>query len=66
VKEWVISLDTDGEGANVQIKKAGDKFTSTADVGDLAVLRDRKVLVVGNGMEVWGFEAIENGIDCPV
>jgi hypothetical protein len=66
VKEWSISLDTEGagdgesEGANVQIRKVGDKFTSIADVGDLAVLRDGeegatgKVLVVGNGMEVWG------------
>ena len=53
----------------MSIKKVGDGFTPVADVGDVAFLRgnghattggekeeegkNRKVLIVGNGMEVW-------------
>jgi len=57
VKEWVIHIP-DGDGA-VEIKEKGDVFTSVADVGDVAFLRGgergegNKVIVVGNGMEVW-------------
>jgi WD40 repeat protein len=53
------------EGHTVEIKKRGDAFTAIADVGDLTVLgiaiddegskdtRSGKLLLVGNGMEVW-------------
>jgi len=58
VKEWSVSVK---EGRGVELERVGDVFTSVADVGDLAVLRNgvegdggRKVLVVGNGMDVWG------------
>ncbi|KAG9249082.1 WD repeat protein-like protein [Calycina marina] len=54
VKEWEFNVATS------QVKKVGDLFTSIADVGDVAVVRDSgegngvvKVVVVGNGMEVF-------------
>lgn len=55
VKEWEYDV------THTELRKVGDTFTSVADVGDVAVLRDRdaltaggpKVLVVGNGMEVF-------------
>ncbi|CAG8971441.1 hypothetical protein HYALB_00002024 [Hymenoscyphus albidus] len=68
VKEWEVSVavrEGDG-GLEVRIRNSGDVFTSVADVGDLAVLGGgggrgddsvgvgERVLVVGNGMEVWG------------
>jgi WD repeat-containing protein 6 len=53
VKEWSVRV----EEGDMEIKKRGDVFTSVADVGDVAFLRSgensNKVLVVGNGMEVW-------------
>lgn len=53
VKEWCLKV----EGGEVGIEKKGDVFTSIADVGDVAFLggsrKEKKVLVVGNGMEVW-------------
>lgn len=66
VKEWLVTVSSD-EGKEIEtavdIKKIGDTFTSVADVGDVAVLRGgkvggrdsegKKVLLVGNGMEVW-------------
>ena len=49
-----------GDKCHVEIEKIADVFTPVADVGDLAVLDPpsngegcSKVLVVGNGMEVW-------------
>lgn len=68
VKQWEIILSSkerddggeeEGEGSekfSLAIKSMGDVFTSVADVGDLSVLRCEgrdKVMVVGNGMEVW-------------
>jgi hypothetical protein len=56
VKEWSFMMTSEGEAT---FKMAGDAFTSVADVGDLAILRDSeagkepKVLVVGNGMETY-------------
>lgn len=54
MKEWAVKI---GEEGDVKIRKVGDAFTPVADVGDVACLRsgreERKVLVVGNGMEVW-------------
>jgi WD40 repeat protein len=55
VKEWNVLLEEDA------IKMVGDVFTSVADAGDLAVLRagegcepdSTKILVVGNGMEIF-------------
>ncbi|KAJ5041570.1 uncharacterized protein L3040_005150 [Drepanopeziza brunnea f. sp. 'multigermtubi'] len=63
VKQWDIQLNR-AERSNksteyeLQISKTGDVFTSVADVGDLSVLRNdgsgrRRVLVVGNGIEIW-------------
>lgn len=63
VKEWDVQLDRDelpgtDREYRVQISKAGDVFTTVADVGDLSILKGgesgkRKVVVVGNGIEVW-------------
>jgi WD40 repeat protein len=62
VKEWSLSITDEEDPANgVELKEIGDTFTSVADVGDVALLRDgaegagtaRKILVVGNGMEVF-------------
>lgn len=59
VKEWEIQLSGDNHvDTYVRIEKRGDGSTAIADVGDLAVLSDgrnggSRVLVVGNGMEVW-------------
>jgi WD40 repeat protein len=55
IKEWRVIID----GNSIVIEKIGDVFTSVADVGGLSVVRNRcdgygeKVLVVGNGMEVF-------------
>ncbi|KAF8852813.1 WD40 repeat-like protein [Acephala macrosclerotiorum] len=61
VKEWHIklSIDCENEAEVIGIENLGDRFTSVADVGDMAVLRngnegaEQKILIVGNGMEVW-------------
>jgi hypothetical protein len=68
VKEWVLGIGVDSSLLNssdpvndsVQIRKVGDVFTSVADVGDVTNLiggvaagDSKKVLVVGNGMEVY-------------
>ncbi|RDL33573.1 uncharacterized protein BP5553_07941 [Venustampulla echinocandica] len=63
VKEWTLYMDERNiQTGAVEIQKMDDVFTNVADVGDLVVLRDgtglgiarqKKVLVVGNGMEVW-------------
>lgn len=64
VKEWAITLEEEEKGVDIRIRKTGDIFTPVADVGDVACLRsgrptasdrdcDGKVLIVGNGMEVW-------------
>lgn len=56
VKEWGVGVG--GEGG-VGIEMVGNAFTSVADVGDLAgfsegrIAGDAKVLIVGNGMEVF-------------
>lgn len=64
VKEWSVSIiDQD---MTLEIKKVGDVFTSVADVGDLAPLMSDmrniggppKVLVVGNGMEVFSVSSL--------
>jgi len=55
VKEWEFNIERN------ELRKKGDMFTSVADVGDIAVIRNGdtlgeempKVLVVGNGMEVF-------------
>lgn len=55
VREWEVRV----VGGEVRVEKMGDVFTAVADVGGVEVLRGegegegRKVLVVGNGMEVW-------------
>lgn len=56
VRAWNLRMNSDGR-AVVEIEKAGDVFTSIADVGDMAALTHEKILVVGNGMEVWSVEA---------
>ncbi|KAH8650525.1 WD40-repeat-containing domain protein [Tricladium varicosporioides] len=66
VKEWLVTISTNEGKENetaIDIKMIGHTFTSIADVGDVAVLRrgkvggrdneGKKVLLVGNGMEVW-------------
>lgn len=67
VKQWAViltstSMSTSGTGLgeefgrSLEIKQLDDAFTAVADVGDVCVLRCEgmeKVLVVGNGMEVW-------------
>lgn len=54
---WNADLGNDCDGnLSLDIKKIGDAFTPVADVGDVASLgydEWGKVLVVGNGMEVW-------------
>jgi WD40 repeat protein len=56
VKEWSLRIGREGE---MELKKVGDVFTSVADAGDVAAFRgggsagDSKVLIVGNGMEVF-------------
>lgn len=57
VKEWSVLIDED---SGMGMKKVGDSFTSVADIGDVAILLEGdsertggKVLVVGNGMEVF-------------
>jgi hypothetical protein len=55
---WSVNLDKDHRGnLSLDIKKIGDAFTPVADVGDVASLvvdnHGGKILVVGNGMEVW-------------
>lgn len=63
VKEWVVKLSPPSSLLQIE-EKAGDVFTSVADVGDVAVLGaggldggtwggGGKVLVAGNGMEVF-------------
>jgi WD40 repeat protein len=60
VKEWIINVYAEGTGKYfADIDKVGDVHTCVADVGDIAIMRNQsaakkgKVLVVGNGMEVW-------------
>ena len=63
VKEWRVilrfaSLNLQEQVTDlVHVNKIGDAFTSVADVGDIAFLKvegeAKKVLVVGNGMEVF-------------
>jgi WD40 repeat protein len=64
VKEWAITVDHGDNEIGVRIRKTGDVFTPVADVGDIACLQSGrkrlgdgtqsgKVLIVGNGMEVW-------------
>lgn len=55
---WSVNLDKDRRGnLSLDIEKIGDAFTPVADVGDVASLavdsHGGKILVVGNGMEVW-------------
>ena len=55
---WSVNLDNDRRGnLSLDIKRIGDAFTPVADVGDVASLavdnHGGKILVVGNGMEVW-------------
>lgn len=66
VKEWEVELTHSQERgeADVHIKQLSDAFTAVADVCDLAVLsqcegekESAKVLVVGNGMEIWDMSA---------
>jgi WD40 repeat protein len=63
VKEWVVKVYGQGK---MELRKVGDIFTSVADVGDVVDIADgassigepgmrkNKVLVAGNGMEVFG------------
>lgn len=58
VKEWVLSLNRSDQMNDSALRKLGDVFTSVADVGDVTTLMNstqesKKVLVVGNGMEVY-------------
>jgi hypothetical protein len=62
VKEWALRTGVDNALLDrlnqMSIRKVGDAFTSVADVSDLATLSTkegdpRKVLVMGNGMEVY-------------
>ncbi|PBP27602.1 WD domain-containing protein [Diplocarpon rosae] len=60
VKEWHVQLKLEPrDERQLQIRKIGDVVTSVADVGDLSTWKDsgvglEKVLIVGNGMELWG------------
>jgi hypothetical protein len=65
IKEWEVSIGELEENpcGKVEIRLVGDVFTAVADVGGVVVLRDgkdggKKVLVVGNGMEVWNVSGI--------
>ncbi|KUJ18744.1 WD40 repeat-like protein, partial [Mollisia scopiformis] len=65
IKEWHVQLSTStaGDLSIVNIQNPSDEFTSVADIGDVVFLRARnnhvhesqeqKVLIVGNGMEIW-------------
>jgi WD40 repeat protein len=60
VKEWALCIcSPDQANHKLDMSKVGDVFTSVADVGDLAILSgtcdpdSKKVLVLGNGMEVY-------------
>lgn len=52
---WNVNLDNDhGETCMARLNKTGEAFTPVADVGDVVALGlTNRVLVVGNGMEVW-------------
>jgi WD40 repeat protein len=64
IKEWDVSI---GDDNAIEFRKVGDVFTSVADVGDVAPLGNgvsdrgekggKKVLVVGNGMEVFAISS---------
>lgn len=62
---WDVNWDNDhGETCMVQLKKTGEAFTPVADVGDVVALGlDSRVLVVGNGMEVWKVAGLEPRIE---
>lgn len=57
VKEWNISVHfEEEEECRVTIRRTGNVFTNVADIGDVVPLisgKEDKVLIVGNGMEVW-------------
>ncbi|KAE8449499.1 hypothetical protein EG329_008107 [Mollisiaceae sp. DMI_Dod_QoI] len=65
IKEWHVQLsDEEAKGLHVVgIQNLSDEFTSIADVGGVVVLtgqnggddglQGQKVLIVGNGMEIW-------------
>jgi WD40 repeat protein len=59
---WNINLDNDhGQTCTVQLKKTAEAFTPVADVGDVVALGlTNRVLVVGNGMEVWKIADLES------
>jgi WD40 repeat protein len=55
VTAWNLDVVRDrGETFMLDLKKIGEAFTPVADVGDVVALGlTNRVLVVGNGMEVW-------------
>jgi WD40 repeat protein len=59
---WNVNLDDDHrETCMVQLKKTGEAFTPVADVGDVVALGlTNRVLVVGNGMEVWKISGLKS------
>jgi hypothetical protein len=59
---WNVNLDNHhGEPCIVQLKKTGEAFTPVADVGDVVAFGlDSRVLVVGNGTEVWKIADLES------
>ncbi|KAF2085098.1 WD40 repeat-like protein, partial [Saccharata proteae CBS 121410] len=64
IKVWLVSVDEKKEGMDgVQVRKLGEGATCVADVSgmDLVGLESgvRGVMVVGVGMEVWGFDGLE-------
>jgi WD40 repeat protein len=67
VKAWAVRIGKDYEkNFALNIKKIGNVFTPVADVGDVAAFKASsspgKVLIVGNGIEVWKIPELEGGM----
>ncbi|KAF7853934.1 hypothetical protein EAF04_010600 [Stromatinia cepivora] len=75
VKTWRISILSRMGGDRmcpVDIEILGDEFTAVSDIGDVAMISETdgienrigdgkgaKAVIVGNGMEIWGFGGLE-------
>jgi WD40 repeat protein len=64
VKTWRVNFRPREEEhvdvCPISVEMVGDEFTSVSDIGDLAVLdegKGTKAIIVGQGMDVWSFEA---------
>ncbi|KAK6603640.1 WD domain-containing protein [Botrytis cinerea] len=71
VKTWRVAIASSftststaekekGETCPIDIEMVGDEFTAVSDIGDVGLIpgddgNGAKAIIVGNGMEIWGF-----------